>query len=1389
MKWFYDMKIAAKLLVCFCLVALIAGVIGYIGSSKMKQIDNSDTELYEKMTVPISELADMSVTLQRVRVNLRDILLSQNPEEDRKYADTAKQLKYYMDKANKKFETSILSQEMRDAYNSYLKSWEEFSPAAEQIINLSLAGRDKEATALLRGDALKAAKAAEEKLGALSDLKVKHAKAKSDSNTETANAATQWMLVVIGVGVLMAIGFGVFLSKVIGNPLKQLTATASKLAVGDTRVQVNADTKDELGKLGRAFKAMVDNMKEQAEAAARIASGDLTVRIKPKSEADSLSRSFVKVGEVLQALVAESKTLTKAAVEGRLGTRGEAERFQGGYREIVKGLNDMLDAVIGPLNVAAKYVDRISKGDIPAKITDSYNGDFNEIKNNLNTCVDAVNALVGDAAMLRKAAVDGKLATRADATKHQGDFRKIVAGVNDTLDAVIGPLNLAAKYVGRISKGDMPAKITDSYNGDCSEIKNNLNTWIDAVNLLKADAAMLAKAAVDGKLATRADATKHQGDFRKIVAGINDTLDAVVGPLNIAGKYVDRISKGDIPAKITDSYNGDFNEIKNNLNTCIDAVNRLTADAAMLSKAAVEGKLATRADATKHGGDFRKIVAGVNDTLDAVVGPLNIAAKYVDRISKGDIPAKITDNYNGGFNEIKNNLNACIDAVNLLTADAAMLSKAAVDGKLATRADATKHQGDFRRIVSGVNDTLDAVIGPLNVAAKYIDRISKGDIPAKITDNYNGDFNGIKRNLNTCIDAVNALVADAALLSKAAVDGKLAIRADATKHQGDFRKIMEGVNETLKRLVGFMDAMPIPAMVIDRDFNILYMNKLGAEVGGQTQDAVLGQKCFQHFRTEDCNTAKCACGQAMSTHSHARSNTIARPGNLEIDIDYRALPVQNEKGEVTGAFEVVLDQTAVRQAAHLAGKLAGYQNGEIAKVETALAKMASGDLQFHLATMKSDKDTAEVQATFDRIDSAVNRVASSLQALVDDAALLSRSAVDGKLQTRADATKHQGDFRKIVEGVNQTLDSVIGPIHEAAMVLEKVAAKDMTARVKGDYRGDLAKIKDALNSATANLDEALSQVAYGSEQVASAAGQISAGSQSLSQGASEQASSLEEVSSSLQEMASMTKQNAANAKEARSLSDNARGSADKGVESMKRLSGAIDKIKESSDATAKIVKTIDEIAFQTNLLALNAAVEAARAGDAGKGFAVVAEEVRNLAMRSAEAAKNTANLIEESVRNAEGGVAINQEVLRNLLEINGQVNKVSEVMAEIAAASDQQTQGVSQVNTAVEQMNQVTQQTAANAEESASAAEELSGQAEEMKSMVNSFQLSATGSSSSGGPSRVQHKSPMMAARPAAAVKKVEAAVKPNLHGHAKNGYASKLIPFEDIGDEVLKEF
>jgi len=247
------------------------------------------------------------------------------------------------------------------------------------------------------------------------------------------------------------------------------------------------------------------------------------------------------------------------------------------------------------------------------------------------------------------------------------------------------------------------------------------------------------------------------------------------------------------------------------------------------------------------------------------------------------------------------------------------------------------------------------------------------------------------------------------------------------------------------------------------------------------------------------------------------------------------------------------------------------------------------------------------------------------------------------------------------------------------------------------------------------LSETLSA---GSQQTTSAASQVSGSSQTLAQGASEQAAALEETTSALEEMSSMTKRNAEAAQQAAALSSEAQVCADKSRQAMGKMLTAIHDIEKSAGETAKIIKVIDEIAFQTNLLALNAAVEAARAGDAGKGFAVVAEEVRNLAMRSAEAAKNTAAMIEGSVSNSKSGVAIAAEVGKTLEEINAASSKVNNLINEIAAASREQAQGIEQVNSSVAQMDKVTQSNAASAEESASAAEELSSQASQLDEVV-----------------------------------------------------------------------
>ncbi len=339
---------------------------------------------------------------------------------------------------------------------------------------------------------------------------------------------------------------------------------------------------------------------------------------------------------------------------------------------------------------------------------------------------------------------------------------------------------------------------------------------------------------------------------------------------------------------------------------------------------------------------------------------------------------------------------------------------------------------------------------------------------------------------------------------------------------------------------------------------------------------------------------------------------------------------------------------------------------------------------------------------------------------------------EGDLSLRGDLGRLSENYRPMMAGINEILDAVIAPMTEASEALQKISTKDLRVRMKGEYHGDHARIQKSLNLTMETLDQAILQVADSVSRVGSASGQIAEGSKRIADGASQQASSIEQISSSLEEMGSMVSQNADNADQARKLSRQAFEAAERGGQAMERMTEAILRIKQSSDQTSRIIRTIDEIAFQTNLLALNAAVEAARAGQAGKGFAVVAEEVRSLAQRSAEAARDTTEMIEQSVVHADSGVRITDEIRLVLKDILKHNTRSNDLINEIAAASQEQSDGVQQINQAVVSMDRVTQENAAGSEESAGAAQQLNEQVVSLSALVRTFRTSAGVRTSTG---------------------------------------------------------
>ncbi len=463
---------------------------------------------------------------------------------------------------------------------------------------------------------------------------------------------------------------------------------------------------------------------------------------------------------------------------------------------------------------------------------------------------------------------------------------------------------------------------------------------------------------------------------------------------------------------------------------------------------------------------------------------------------------------------------------------------------------------------------------------------------------------------------------------------------------------------------------------------------------------------------------------------------------------------------ITTAVAVRIGRSLSRRVNAVVDRVQRVARTDISAMSASATGLADGALDVvaaertaHLDPSDNDELTDLAHSLNGMIDAsasssaALTRAINTLQALIAEASSLAAAAREGRLSARGDANRFAGGYKLLVEEMNAMLEETMAPINEASAVLARVADRDLTARVEGTYRGDHAAIAESVNTAVENLDNVLLEMSRAADQVASASSQIASGASTLAEATSEQAASIEEVTASLLDLSASSDNNSNSAKEAKVLSDGSRAEASEGVAAMNELHDALKEVSASADATARIVKTIDEIAFQTNLLALNAAVEAARAGDAGRGFAVVADEVRALALRSAEAAKQTADLIEKSVQDARRGTSLGTRAAERLSSIDAGVNSVTGVMERIVELSQSQREGVREISRTMEHMNSATQSAATNSEESAAASEELSSQAGRVRELVGSFKTTGAASRVTASPRSMQRAGRVSAAR------------------------------------------
>ena len=710
-----SMSIKRKLIVAFLFIGLFSTIAGVFGIGAIYSTNNNTNNIYAGHYIPATYLSYIQKNLLKMNNTFILMLYERDILQIEKRSGTIEELQ----KENKdlliKFGKIGVSAEL---YKPLEKDYRSANDVMEQL-EVLLQNADYTGAMNLAPTFHSKINIVDQDIQKLTEEGIAIANNSLQNSQRTFLIA---FLTMIGISILCmvsAIFAGSILSKKIGSPIIELADAAEKLALGNVNVTVETDLQDEIGHLVKAFGMMADNIKANADAAQDIADGNLNLQIVPQSEEDVLGSSMKSVVLTLRSLVEESREMTEAALNGDLVYRGNEELFKGGYRDIVQGFNQTLEALIIPLNTSAESLQRISRGDIPDIISDDYPGDFNRIRDSLNTCIHAVKEMIEDVNMLSDATIEGDLHRRANIGKHEGDFKKIVVGFNRTLDAVVNPLYITSAYIKKIGKGEIPPRLTQNYRGEFNEIKNSINECIDGLGALAEGNQMLGRMRINDF--TGEVCLTGQGVFHEISESINE----VSNHINEIIGFVNHVAEGDLDDLEQLKAIGRKSEndvLIPSITMMIENLKEIVAETFKLSESAIEGQLDKRGSTDNFRGEYKKIIEGINRTLDAVVEPIKEASFVLSEMSSGNLNVLMNGDYKGDHAEIKEAINVSIGSLlNYISEIGYVLSEIS-QGNLDVRIT-EEYNGNFIEIKDSLNHiifTLTQVMGDISEAADHV---------------------------------------------------------------------------------------------------------------------------------------------------------------------------------------------------------------------------------------------------------------------------------------------------------------------------------------------------------------------------------------------------------------------------------------------------------------------------------------------------------------------------------------------------------------------------------------------------------------------------------------------------------------------------------------------